>query len=236
MDYVPALARWIHFMAGVMWIGLLYYFNFVQVPALKAATADGTARAAVFSLGGGRHLASGRGAPRRSVRECLSAPRRHGGNRRRGLARHHHAVQRLGPDLAEPAEDSRVEAGHGRREEQGSARRVSRLANQYRALDPVALLHGRRLVAPGALRSLISPPESKNGPVSAGPFAFVLPRIRLPISPRRASAPARGVPAPRATRSRSAAPGAARSRSARPSPHNNRSFHPRASAATSRPS
>src|SRR5436190_23234014 len=43
MEYVPAVARWLHFMAGVMWIGLLYYFNFVQVAALKAATADGTA-------------------------------------------------------------------------------------------------------------------------------------------------------------------------------------------------
>src|SRR3989442_3074391 len=43
MDYVPAIARWVHFMAGVMWIGLLYYFNFVQVAALKAAAADGTA-------------------------------------------------------------------------------------------------------------------------------------------------------------------------------------------------
>jgi uncharacterized membrane protein len=43
MDIYPALARWIHFLAGVMWIGLLYYFNFVQVAALKAATADGTA-------------------------------------------------------------------------------------------------------------------------------------------------------------------------------------------------
>jgi uncharacterized membrane protein len=30
-------------MAGIMWIGLLYYFNFVQVPALKAAAADNTA-------------------------------------------------------------------------------------------------------------------------------------------------------------------------------------------------
>ena len=30
-------------MAGVMWIGLLYYFNFVQVAALKNAAADGTA-------------------------------------------------------------------------------------------------------------------------------------------------------------------------------------------------
>jgi len=43
MDLVPVLARWLHFLAGVMWIGLLYYFNFVQVAALKAAGADGTA-------------------------------------------------------------------------------------------------------------------------------------------------------------------------------------------------
>ncbi len=31
---------WLHVLAGVLWIGLLYYFNFVQVPALGAATAD----------------------------------------------------------------------------------------------------------------------------------------------------------------------------------------------------
>ena len=34
------LDRWLHLVAGVMWIGLLYYFNFVQVPAMAAATAD----------------------------------------------------------------------------------------------------------------------------------------------------------------------------------------------------
>lgn len=45
MDAVPALARWLHFIAGVMWLGLLYYFNFVQVPALQAASADGSAAA-----------------------------------------------------------------------------------------------------------------------------------------------------------------------------------------------
>ncbi len=43
MDWVPALSRWIHLLAGVMWIGLLYYFNFVNVAAAKAAAADGTA-------------------------------------------------------------------------------------------------------------------------------------------------------------------------------------------------
>jgi uncharacterized membrane protein len=31
-EWVWFLLRWIHFLAGVTWIGLLYYFNFVQVP------------------------------------------------------------------------------------------------------------------------------------------------------------------------------------------------------------
>lgn len=39
---VRGLGRWLHIGAGVMWIGLLYYFNFVQVAALKAAGVDGT--------------------------------------------------------------------------------------------------------------------------------------------------------------------------------------------------
>ena len=41
MDFIQyGIGRWLHIMAGVMWIGLLYYFNFVQVDALKAAAAD----------------------------------------------------------------------------------------------------------------------------------------------------------------------------------------------------
>lgn len=36
------LDRWLHVVAGTVWIGLLYYFNFVQVPGLAAARADGT--------------------------------------------------------------------------------------------------------------------------------------------------------------------------------------------------
>lgn len=34
------LARWLHIIAGITWIGLLYYFNAVQVPALAEAAAD----------------------------------------------------------------------------------------------------------------------------------------------------------------------------------------------------
>jgi uncharacterized membrane protein len=34
------LARWLHILTGIMWIGLLYYFNVVQIPGLAAAGAD----------------------------------------------------------------------------------------------------------------------------------------------------------------------------------------------------
>lgn len=40
---MEAIARWVHFLAGITWIGLLYYFNLVQMAALKDAAADGTA-------------------------------------------------------------------------------------------------------------------------------------------------------------------------------------------------
>lgn len=35
-----ALARWLHIVAGIFWIGLLYYFNVAQIPALADAAAD----------------------------------------------------------------------------------------------------------------------------------------------------------------------------------------------------
>lgn len=35
-----SLAVWLHVLAGITWIGLLYYFNFVQVPAMNEAAAD----------------------------------------------------------------------------------------------------------------------------------------------------------------------------------------------------
>lgn len=36
----PPLDRWLHILSGVMWIGLLYYFNVVQTPGLAVAAAD----------------------------------------------------------------------------------------------------------------------------------------------------------------------------------------------------
>ena len=38
-----AILRWFHFLGGIMWIGMLWYFNFVNVAAVKEATAAGEA-------------------------------------------------------------------------------------------------------------------------------------------------------------------------------------------------
>ena len=36
-DGVQFLLRWFHFLAGITWIGMLYYFNLVQTPFFKGA-------------------------------------------------------------------------------------------------------------------------------------------------------------------------------------------------------
>jgi uncharacterized membrane protein len=39
-DVARALLRWTHFVAGITWIGLLYFFNLVNVPVQKIMDAD----------------------------------------------------------------------------------------------------------------------------------------------------------------------------------------------------
>src|SRR5208283_1997239 len=38
-----ATSLWLHFLFGIMWIGLLYFLNFVNAAAVKEATAAGEA-------------------------------------------------------------------------------------------------------------------------------------------------------------------------------------------------
>ena len=51
-EFLILLMRWIHFVSGVTWIGLLYYFNIVQAPFMKETDA-GTKSGVVQKLGGG---------------------------------------------------------------------------------------------------------------------------------------------------------------------------------------
>lgn len=44
-DYLYNMGfRWLHILVGIAWIGLLYYFNLVQVPGLAAYGDEGKAR------------------------------------------------------------------------------------------------------------------------------------------------------------------------------------------------
>jgi uncharacterized membrane protein len=46
-NFLAFLIRWIHFFAGVTWIGILYYFNFVQTEFFKET--DAAAKSAAIS-------------------------------------------------------------------------------------------------------------------------------------------------------------------------------------------
>lgn len=39
-DQVGAVFRWLHLWFGIVWIGLLYYFNFVQIPTMPKVPAE----------------------------------------------------------------------------------------------------------------------------------------------------------------------------------------------------
>ncbi len=51
MDFntnIQMLLRWVHFLAGITWIGLLYFFNLVNVPVMKAL--DGPTKGKVIPV------------------------------------------------------------------------------------------------------------------------------------------------------------------------------------------
>src|SRR5438309_2515678 len=39
-EWTRIILRWLHFVAGITWIGLLYFFNLVNVPLQKKLDAD----------------------------------------------------------------------------------------------------------------------------------------------------------------------------------------------------
>ena len=124
-----SLMVWLHAFFGVIWVGLLYYFNFVQTPAMATATADseGPGPAAIgkyvaplallwfrwaalltWLTGAATLEIMGLG-----IANTFMLGSRGGHYRGRRLARHYHAVQRLGLDLAEPEENPGNSSGVG---------------------------------------------------------------------------------------------------------------------------
>ena len=160
----PFLIRWLHVICGVMWIGLLWYFNFVSTPTmpkipdeLKPALGKYITPAALFwfrwgamgTIFFGMILAYLNGylvqAYTLDAIENFTVPKMHR-HRHRHVAGHDHVVQCLVHHLAEPAEGAEhrqqisgsVERGQGR----GGENRRAVQPHQHAAVDPHAVLHG----------------------------------------------------------------------------------------------
>ena len=128
------VSRWVHVVSGITWIGLLYYFNFVQVPAFAEMEAaarnnaiDKLASRALwwFRWAAVRHARHRHPDPphpegRRQVaavqRRLHQVGARHGDLHRRP-ARAHHVPERVAGDLAQPEE------GHRQRPQRAGRRR-----------------------------------------------------------------------------------------------------------------
>ena len=160
-EYYLGSLRWLHIIAGITWIGLLYYFNFVQTPSFPKF--EGSSRRDAFVnlvptalfwfrwAGSGHYVCRGRvdTIPRRAAGlgwirglECVQLD-----NDRRG-PRDNHVPERVADNLAQPEEDY-----PGSRERRGPGPRVGRcggtgLPCEHASVHPDALLHDCRQ-APG---------------------------------------------------------------------------------------
>ena len=127
-----AIFRWFHIIAGIIWLGHLYFFNLVNVPfqadldkELKpqGEPAAAPARPLLVPLGRDVHVPVRLVLFFRSIHPRAALFRtRTGADERRGdvdpvrvAARHHHVVQRLVRDLAAAEDDPGRRAGRPRR-------------------------------------------------------------------------------------------------------------------------
>jgi hypothetical protein len=144
------LTRFAHVLAGVTWIGLLYFFNFVQVPAY-AELSDGARSEAPAEA----HLPGAVVVPLRSAADVPVRPHaaRHPGRRQehgplplgrrwhrdphRHALRHHHVPQRVGRHLAQPeGRDRQRRDGRQRRRGQPRGPAAAKKAAGPRAATP----------------------------------------------------------------------------------------------------
>ncbi len=181
--YVVFFVRWLHVVSGVMWIGLLWYFNFVQIPSMpkipdeqKPAISQGhrACGAVLVPLGGrvDRALRPDPGlAARLSGRRSRARPHqrqqiRHD-HRHRHVARPDHGLQRLVHHLAESAEGP----GHGRRcrPRKRPAARMAMLTSRFNTMLSIPMLYCMVAIAPVPADRRRGQ-QTKNGGACAPPF------------------------------------------------------------------
>ena len=159
---LQAIFRWFHVIAGITWIGHLYFFNFVNLPfqgglakELKPKVNPPLVLRALYFFRWGAMWTFLFGI---ALFALIYWPRggnlfdADGGMSERGMwilfggaAGHDHVVQRLVRDLAAAAEDPRRDAGRPGGAAGGRAPGRAGLQDQHLPVGPDALGHDRRL-------------------------------------------------------------------------------------------
>ena len=169
------LLRWIHFLAGITWIGLLYYFNFVQTPFF--AETEAPVRSGATSRSSSRGRSGGSAGARWSPSSPAGSTSCTGGTERSASSASSDGWAILLGGLlgslmwanvwfviSPQAEDRHPErarhrggqAGQSRRRSRGRPRR-SRLPHQHDAVHADALLHGRGEPSPATGHAALRP-------------------------------------------------------------------------------
>ena len=145
-----AVLRWLHVFFGITWIGLLYYFNFVQIPVmptvpaeLKPGVSKYIAPKALFYFRWGAAFTVLTGAilawVKNYIVEALTLPRRLRADRHRHVAGADHGRQRLVRHLAEPeARAGLVEADDASK---AKSARTAMLASRTNTLLSIPMLY-----------------------------------------------------------------------------------------------
>ena len=166
---LASLDRWLHIVSGVFWIGLLYYFNVVQIPGLAAGLADkgGPGNAGIIKYIAPRALLWFRWGAVVTVLSgvMLMEFTYGGGGLMKGLA-FREGFETIGVGgwlgiimlfnvwvlhLAEPEEGHRRGAGHRRGEGQGPGHGHHGFPHQLHPLHPHADGDGRPVPRPAVL-------------------------------------------------------------------------------------
>jgi len=153
-EWFTFLFRWMHVLSGIMWIGLLWYFNFVQIPSMpkipdeqKPAIGKVIAPTALFWFRDLGHRLDPGGTQRVSVSGIAARPvqGRKGNLHRLGhVVGRDHGLQRLDDHLAESAKGVGSGGGIRRRKEGRGADGNADQPVQHDVVAADAVLHGCR--------------------------------------------------------------------------------------------
>ena len=147
-SYLSFFFRWIHVLSGVMWIGLLWYFNFIQIPSMpkipndqKPAISKFIAPEALFWFRWAALSTLVTGLILGHINGYLQWKKPY--DWYRNVARNYYGFQCMGCNLAKPKKSFRSSRSFCRRKSSFCKKSYVVFKNKYFAFYTNVILHGR---------------------------------------------------------------------------------------------